>query len=208
MDPSVSARAAGDAVAWPHATRAMTALSILGFVFELVGLSVAAVGFYRTVQEVAPDQRPWSAVIRRAKDASTTLVARVTALVGRILRRRRDVTVAIGATALGTATVRGRVSISYGPLGRLWDHEGALRQLHARTIELRKMIEDEHFARTESEERLDTILTELESRLGVELRQVRDERRSQALSDSQWQFGGLLLVIVGLVLNTIGQTFR
>lgn len=186
----------------------MTGLSILGFVFELVGLTIAAIGFYRTVRKVAPDQRPWSAAVRRVRGATTTLVASLEAILRRILGRRRDVTVALSGTAAGIATLRARVSVGYGPLRRLWDHEGALLQLHARTMEFRKMIEDEHHARVDGEDRTEQRLSVLENRLIAELEQAQEERRAQALSDSQWQFGGLLLVIVGLVLNTIGQTFR
>jgi hypothetical protein len=92
----------------------------------------------------------------------------------------------------------------YERLPRLWDHEGALLRLHERTNELLQQVDAVEFAQRLGARQLEKDLAALKGRIDEELGQVRAERQAEAVSDSRWQFGGFVLVLVGLGFQLLG----
>jgi len=181
-------------------------LVALGLVIGVVGLLVAGVGFVRTFRRFAgPGEELWSPATSRARQLAGAAAGRIDRSIRRLLRRPRNQTIVVGSAALSLGgALSARVLVSYGQLQRLWNHKGALLQLHERTNELRRLIEDARFESREEGKRLQDDITELQSRIDTDRGLVRKAHGEEAKSDSRLQFWGFVGVLLGLVLQIAG----
>ena len=186
---------------------AMHGLTVLGFALEAFGVLVTGNGIIRAVRGQAPGgQKVWSPVLARISSGAHQALLPIETFVRRLIGRPRDRQIVTGDAAIAMdASIVARGHASYGRLQRLWDHEGALLQLHDRTNELRKMLSEVRYAGLEEAKGMRDAFEALGSRVDQEIEADRAERRARAFADSQWQFWGLVLITAGLSLQLVGQ---
>jgi hypothetical protein len=188
---------------WP-----MHPLVPVGLAFEIFGLLVAGIGFNRTFRENASTgQRLWSPLMQTVATVATRTTSalrdRLRAALG---RPRTQYVYPPTAESHAVAGAGARVTTSFPPLDA--DQGEAIKQLGVRTDQLNGDVQDEEFARIEADNALKVAIENLSERFEDELGKDRATRRELAASDSRWQFGGLLLILLGLVIQTTGQVLQ
>lgn len=188
----------------------MHPLILVGLIIELSGLGVALFAFQKTFRgNSPPGERLWSPISRTVRQAGFSARKRGGDLWRRIARRPRDQFVFPPTAELQASAGAGaRIRTSLPRLRRIWDHEGALNQLKGQANKLHENIEDEAFERDRADNEILSSLGRLEERFEDDLGRDRAQRQADAVSDSRWQFFGLFLILLGLVVQTFGQLLQ
>jgi hypothetical protein len=189
-------RTAGDVLR--DIIRAMgTVLTVAGVVLQLVGALVALRGLIKTHDAYAE-----KSIRTLSGEMAERWRARSSDYVARILRRPRNRVIGVGSAMLGVSGFRARAIVTWGPLTT--DTADALRELDRRTRDLSNRMDslDERVA--DNDDAAKAALKELRSDLEGAAQQADVAVRSAAIEGLMGEAVGLMLVIVGGILQAWG----
>jgi hypothetical protein len=190
----------------------VTALSLAGVVFEIVGLIITGWGAWKTWREFAPREAggiadPVVLPLRERWLRTRSLAARI---VRRLTSRQAapvHVVVGTAALSLGAAiSARGRVQFRILP-DDLDIHE-ALAELDERTRRLMTSLSDVSDRRQDEAEATRGEIRELANRLDAAVGSIDVLTRRVAVGGIRLQFVGLTVVALGLVMQGVASILR
>jgi hypothetical protein len=180
----------------------MTSLYLIGVAFQVVGITMAAIGMRRTWHEFAPEgQHFMDPITRPLRRLGLHLFDFFSESIHRALRRpgRRDVT-AIGAVGFGGAfNAQGRVQ--FGVLPKDTDTATAIAELDRRTRHLVDQIADTAERVDDGLGRVHGEVEDVSHRLDAAVGRLEEQSKHMATEGIRIEAVGLFFVVVGVLLQ-------
>jgi hypothetical protein len=174
-----------------------TFLTVAGVLLQLIGALVALRGLIKTHDAFAD-----KSVRTLTGEAMERRRAWLAAFMRRLLRRRQNVVIGVGAAEMVSMMGRARAVVTWGPLTT--DTTDALRELDRRTRDLSTRIDQLDVRVEENDDAGKAALKELRSDLENTAQQANEAVRSAAIEGLVGEAVGLVLVIIGGILQAGG----
>lgn len=180
-------------------------LNLIGLVFQIVGIGLAAIGLWGTWHEYGPTEEAFLAPVVRSLVAARRRAGTTVDAIRRALGRpRRQVITDVGAIGSEAAFGTARARVQFRVLPTELDVAAAVSELDDRTRRLSTTIADTADRIDDDLQTMRVSAGHLEDRVTTEIDRLDQQTRQIAAGGARLEAVGLFAVAVGTMLQVIG----